>query len=1152
MKKRSNIIGLFMLVLTALLVFTGCTDPVPSPEEPATKGSITIRIGETPAARSIQPVIEKAATYEFSFERTDGKSDWPVPESFTLTNVDTEHKIEGVHIGTYKVTVKGYNNSKALILEGTSEEFTVSAGKDTPVTVQLSLVVDPLQKGNLKVVFDWSGIPVLAGPLKDAVDAGTLMLKVVNAEEGVVENWPTPVTVTGVNGKTSAEFNVAMPVREAAWNIKLELCNASGICFYDLPASATIRSNITSVPVEGTVENCTLTVNPEGGKGPSHVWPAVVDHKSPETSVDIRIKTYAGASSISFRVTDQDQTVTYRNDLPVTKDDDVYVVDGLAVGSTYDIAINVKYRNGMTSGWRTYSFLTNVKAKTPVKSVTIVTEGLSYDMDTRHEAFAVKADLVPTNATIQTGSWSFSDNSVFLADGQTVSGPVADTAENGVFTVNLTPAKPGKTTVTIKSDETFERAVISAVTQEFVVRLASPVNVTAAKEESGLGITVKWNKGDDFASKYEIYRKTDGEYSLLATVNAQDVATDTGFSYTDKALVGGTSYSYQVVAVHESDVTLNSNPAAIASPVVASRLVSPAISSAALQQDQKGILLSWTDSEVLADTFIIDRAVDNVWTDSWKTVTGVKEILDADIEAGKNYKYRISEKSSSYPDGDFTSAKSAESTPVLAKMVAPANTAAAINEDGMGVTVSWNAGEGSVASSYIVARSVGGSWTENYSTVASALSFTDDDITLGKTYEYRVSAANAAYGETFNSGDSNVASVTVAEQNNTITVLPPANGATVTLTDKGSVKVVTEETPLTLNLAEGIPGATAYTWTVDGMVIAGFTGSNVKVTFADCVKANPDYETRNSHVLAVQTDNGVSATYRFNTEFFHIESTASALRLPLDAVTEPIYIWGESSDETGYTLSVVGATVNGKAVQDTNTVATLDEYGVLTVNGYGDITIKATAEDGRRVSEMTFSFYENTLPSGENANNKIISAVNAGIMPTFGKLAHNFEGDWWGNVNWDNDHVSFEKSEAYRKVIGSYADARFYLNEVEFNDKAIGSMVADSKVIYVALDDKNNYLNTDSLDVFGYTTDESKPDETKNMVTVKLPFNQGTLDVCYMNQHLMTTGVDGKFFIRFNSDCGTFDGSNHQFKAGEWTEVANNTGIDPQIKFKYV
>lgn len=1256
MKKRSNIIKLIMLGLTALLVFTGCTDPVLSPEEHASRGSITIRIGESASTRSINPVIEKADTYEFSFERTDGKTEWPVPETFTLKNVDTEHKIDGVHIGTYRVTVKGYNASKALIMEGKSVEFTVSAGKDTPVSVQLSMIVDPLQKGNMKVVFDWSGISVLAGPLKDAVDEGTLMLKVVNADEGVVDNWPAPVTVTEVTGKTSAEFNVAMPVRDEAWNIKLELCNASGTCFYDFPASATIRSNVTSVPVEGTLENCTLTENPEGGKGPANVWPAVVNKNSPETSVDIRIATYPGASSISFRVTDQNQTVTYRNDLPVTKSNDVYVVDGLAVGSKYDIAINVKYKNGLSSGWKTYAKLQGIMAKTPVAGVTLVTDGLSYDIDTKNALFTVKANLNPLNATIQTGSWIFSDNSVFLADGQVVTGPVADTAEKGVFTVNLTPSKPGKTTVTIKSDETFERADISAVSQEFIVRLASPVSVAAARENGGLGITVTWNKGDEFASKYEIYRKTDAEYSLLETVFPQDVATESGYSYTDNAIVGGTSYSYQVVAVHESDVSLNSKPTAIASPVVAPRLADPldvhsakedgglgitvtwtkgddlafqykvyrktteteftsvatvpfvsstadysytdknlvggteytyqvvaelesdasfssnavsaapvtaarltipVITGAALQQDKKGILLTWTDSEVLADTFIIDRAVDGVWTDSWKTVTDVKQLLDADITAGKNYKYRISAKSSSYTEGDFTSPKSAESTSVLAKMATPANTAAVIDEDGMGITVSWNEGEGSVASTYIVARNVDGTWTENYGTVAAALSFNDENIALGKTYEYRVSAANDAYGETFNSEASIAASVEVAEQNNTITVLPPTNGATITLTDKGSVKVVTEETPLTINIAGGIPGATTYRWTLDGMILGAFTGSNVKVTYADCVKANPDYVTRNTHVLAVQTDNGVSATYRFNTEFFIMNSTALAMRLPLDVVTEPIYIWAESHDETPYTLSVVGATVDGVAVQDTDAVATLDGEGVLTVNGFGDITIKATAEDGKRSVEQTFSFYDNTLPSGENAVNEIISAVNKGILPTFQKLARNFEGDWW-LWNSGNEKVTYGESEAYRNIAAGYAPARFMLKNVSLQDVGIGAVRADSNTIYVGIHDGGAVLSggSDWLETFGTKSDGSNIDATKadasmNTITVQLSGNQGSVDICYMNQQLRNPNT-GNYYVRFSSDCGTIDGSNHQFKAGVWSEsIANNASITTQIQFNH-
>ena len=276
----------FVFVMAILLVLTGCTDDPYADVEP--RGSVTVRIGGN-QTRSIRPEAE-AGSYTIEFNRTDGE-DWEVPEMAVVTSGKT-HTFQNVHLGSYQITVKGYAENDAqttLIMEGSSENFTVNANANTNVSVQLDYITDTSATGKLAVTFDWSAIGVLDGPLKEAVDNGTLMLKVKNNEGGDVANWPVPVSVSGIAAQTAVSFIVDMPVRENAWDITLELCNADGICFYEVPTSAEIRKNVTSVPKEGTSEGLIITSNPGGEKGVIAVHNVVVNKKTPESAIDVTL-----------------------------------------------------------------------------------------------------------------------------------------------------------------------------------------------------------------------------------------------------------------------------------------------------------------------------------------------------------------------------------------------------------------------------------------------------------------------------------------------------------------------------------------------------------------------------------------------------------------------------------------------------------------------------------------------------------------------------------------------------------------------------------------------------------------------------------------------------------------------------------------------
>ncbi len=262
----------------------------------------------------------------------------------------------------------------------------------------------------------------------------------------------------------------------------------------------------------------------------------------------------------------------------------------------------------------------------------------------------------------------------------------------------------------------------SAFTIDFC-RVVSPEVLSATPETNA--ITLVWDAISGVES-YNIYRKTDGNWSKITTVGA-DVS-----SYKDTSVTSGIRYSYTVTAVKNNTesylVDENSKSATYVNK--------PSNLKASLTA--AGVSLSWQITDDLTNFVVYKRVKGNAeWSTLTKTNSSVTTIHDTAVKSGTTYEYAIQAISN---DGTFTSGLSdIKSVTFLSKIA----TVKVSNIAG-GVKVTWSAVKG--AKNYIVYRRLtDGTWKTLKKVSASTRSFTDKTAVSNKEYYYTVRAEANGY-----------------------------------------------------------------------------------------------------------------------------------------------------------------------------------------------------------------------------------------------------------------------------------------------------------------------------------------------------------------------------------------------------------------------
>lgn len=240
--------------------------------------------------------------------------------------------------------------------------------------------------------------------------------------------------------------------------------------------------------------------------------------------------------------------------------------------------------------------------------------------------------------------------------------------------------------------------------------------ISSCKNASS-GITLKWSKVAG-ADKIYIYRSDDGEtYTKIASA--------TGTSYTDKTVKSGSSYYYRIQASKGSgDAEMLSKESSSVHPTY---LAAPSIK---VEKADKGVTVSWKAIEG-ADSYAVTRYADDKNLGRTEIVTGTSYTDPKGNETLYHYKVCAQKQApEDYGEDQIVSAYSAVKTSAAFRY--PTVTA---KLSGTSVKLSWKA---SGAEKYEIYRSTDGGKTYKLLKSVTGLSFTDEGLTKGSTYYYKV------------------------------------------------------------------------------------------------------------------------------------------------------------------------------------------------------------------------------------------------------------------------------------------------------------------------------------------------------------------------------------------------------------------------------
>lgn len=290
---------------------------------------------------------------------------------------------------------------------------------------------------------------------------------------------------------------------------------------------------------------------------------------------------------------------------------------------------------------------------------------------------------------------------------------------------------------------------------------AAPSNLVAtALSTSKIGLT--WDDNSSNETGFRIERKiSGGTFSAIQTV-ANNVR-----AFDDNGLTADTTYVYRVIAVNGGGDSVPSNEAS------AKTLPTPPAAPTGLTaaaQSQTQIKLTWTDASNNETGFKVERSTNGTtWNAVGTVATNVTIFTDSSLTAGTSYSYRVK---ATNAGGDSGESNVASATTFPLAPGAPSNlTATALSQTE--VTLHWSAGTGVVTGFKIERKDEGGVFVQIATAGAGATSATDNGLTAGATYVYRIRATNAG-GDSDYSNEATVKALPnlpTAPTNLTITVL---------------------------------------------------------------------------------------------------------------------------------------------------------------------------------------------------------------------------------------------------------------------------------------------------------------------------------------------------------------------------------------------
>ena len=539
-------------IMTAVLIlFTAIAMIACEQADPSTvltqQQNVTIRLANVadPNARTLRPdAVAPAAKYlvsltEVSYSEGSGWADVGESEN---NKTDVEATIGGdgqsltltisdVHIGSYRVSIKGMDGNNGKVLYGESDSpLTVSPTTDgNSISITLEQVFDNTGdeslKGSVEIPLDWSAVT------DDRLDEG-FQIKVFDNSGN--EHIATYTYDPSTGAKTSDTFTFKTDVTPSRF-VRFDLYEADG---------STLVSTLRRTYIWVAAGNVSRPMDGEEGIiiNDMNLQLAfnIYDFKAEEidgstTSVKLSWKSYGAGQleKINFWYAPSNESRPDEVSFTVEGTENEYTFKGLTEGTEYHLWYQAVYKNGMVSSIDQYEGV--IKTMIYVTGIDVKASGSNSLTTSVGSKFTLSVSITPENATNK--SYTFSDVSAYFDD---LGNGSFKAKKAGVHTIEVT-ANGSQTDVSVKD------------TIKVITRLQAPTGVTATPSAEGIKIS-GYEVAD--AQSYDIYRNG----SLLE--NTSDL------TYLDRNVKTSEEYTYHVVAkLTEGDTNLESDASNTTEPV---------------------------------------------------------------------------------------------------------------------------------------------------------------------------------------------------------------------------------------------------------------------------------------------------------------------------------------------------------------------------------------------------------------------------------------------------------------------------------------------------------------------------------------------------------------------------------------------------------
>lgn len=510
--------------------------------------NVTIRLANVadPNARTLRPdAVAPAAKYlvsltEVSYSEGSGWADVSGSEN---NKTDVEATIGGdgqsltltisdVHIGSYRVSIKGMDGNSVKVLygeSGSSSPLTVSPTGTNPISITLEQVFDNTGdeslKGSVEIPLDWSAVT------DDRLDEGFQIRVFDNSENKLIATY-TYDPSTGA--KTSDTFTFETDVTPSRF-VRFDLYEADGSTLVSTLRRTYIwvAAGNVSRPMDGEEG---IVINDMNLQLAFNIY----DFKAEEidnstTSVKLSWKSYGAGQleKINFWFAPSNESRPGEVSFTVDGTKSEHTLGDLTEGTEYHLWYQAVYKNGMVSSIDQYQGV--IKTMIYVTGIDVKASGSDSLTTSVGSEFTLSVSITPENATDK--SYTFSDVSTYF-----------DNLGNGSFKAT----KAGVHTIEVTANGSQTDGSVKD-TIKVITKLQAPTGVTATPSSEGITISGYEVKG---AQSYDIYRN---EIYLVNTGES---------TYLDRNVKTSEEYTYHVVAkLTEEDTKLDSDPSDTTEPV---------------------------------------------------------------------------------------------------------------------------------------------------------------------------------------------------------------------------------------------------------------------------------------------------------------------------------------------------------------------------------------------------------------------------------------------------------------------------------------------------------------------------------------------------------------------------------------------------------